>query len=106
MKLFTKKKNKKTAQGVFESVAVNGQKVTVTAFYLYHDKKSGKSYIEIAAPEIVEALHFSDVDIKVRLPDKTIAVKADYDSAYQKKSQNKEFKIYKFMITKYNEYYG
>ena len=106
MGIFKKKKKKKTKQGVFESVEVNGQKVTVTAFYLYHDKKSGKSYIEIAAPEIVEALHYSEVDIKVKLPDRTIAVTSTYDSAYQKKSRNAEYKVYKFLITKYNEYYG
>ena len=54
----------------------------------------------------MEALHYSEVDIKVKLPDKTIAVTSTYDSAYQKKSRNAEYKVYKFLNTKYNEYYG
>ena len=103
MSIFKRKtKKKKTANGVFERVEVNGQEITVTAFYLYTDKKTGTSYIEIAAPEIVEALHYSEVEINAKLPDKSISVTADYDSAYQKR----DFKVYKFTVKKYNEYYG
>ena len=103
MSIFKRKsKKKKTSNGVFERVEVNGQEVTVTAFYLYHDKKAGKNYIEIAAPEIVDALHYSEVEISARLPGKSISVTAAYDSAYQKK----DFKVYKFIVEKYNEYYG
>ena len=102
MALFGKRKNKKkTVRGVFNKIEVNGQQVTVKSFYMHYDKDTDSTVIELAAPEIVEQLHFDEVDIELFLSDKRIVCRSAFDSAYEKGG----FKIYKFIVLDKNEYY-
>ena len=95
------KKRRKAAGGAFEQLLVGGEAVDVFNVFIHTDKATHKQYIELAASDAVEQLHYSNVDITLRTREKELRINADFSDAVQKK----RFKVYTFEVKSMNEFY-
>lgn len=95
------KKRRKAAGGSFEELLVGDTVVDVFNVYIHTDKTDRKQYIELAASDTVEALHYSNVDITLKTKEKALKINADFVDAVQRK----RFKVYTFEIKSMSEYY-